>query len=148
MHESADLAGRRRLRVVYAVFDGRHGSQVREHRLQVLIRHTAMDPPGHNGRKLARFDVAGVHHVEEQFFIIIRNPGRVRRNVGARDIPPQTLHHRSAREVKSRQRLAVLLRCVAVATTRHANEESAALYGRGKVGRRNGSGDWLRDAAN
>ncbi len=64
--------------VVHQVMHWFESVQIREHRLQVIVRHVAIGPPRHDRVQLAGANITGAYSLDEQFLVVVADAGVIR----------------------------------------------------------------------
>src|ERR1700693_1879785 len=79
---AATFAQRRRLRIVHQVMHRLQGAQICEHGFKVIVRHIAVDGPGHWRLQFARPHGTAADGLDEQCLGVISDAGSIGRDVG------------------------------------------------------------------
>src|SRR5215472_10636474 len=113
---------------------GFYRAQVGEDGFEVVVRKILVDLEGHDRTQLARFNGARAHDFQIESFVVIRNAGRIRRNVGGGDGGQkwaQAQEYRAPGEIHARELPSFVLRGVAFAATSHVDKIGAVRHGVG-----------------
>src|SRR5690242_3554002 len=130
---AANLTERGRLCVVDAVPYGRERLEVGKCGGQILVRHAAIGVPWHDLAEPAGPHKSSADRLRKKRVVVIRNPRRVERDVGAGHAAPGTVENKTAGKLHARQGLTVcILRRMAILAAGNADQIGTALFGSGK----------------